>query len=405
MSSVRNKKKPVFKQLTIDNLYDYLMNLSTRFYQMSSTDCVKLNTKYKSCCNTAESIAKKNKTNIATYCQTTPGDKVFVSSVKCCADGRREFSNVCRNHVIKKVWKNYNMYTKIQNDYQGLIHKLNVVIPHIKINSVTLTDPLIEDFLRFLASNNFEIGYWNDSDQLNMLNKLQLATNYKDVFNIIEINNNFAKKFSTELTLILNELNESNYTHQFKMMEYYDIVSNCEKIDNSILRTQDKKMFQQQENLLNSLNQTVTLKEKEIETLQQMQTRLILRTAERIKEIENIISPTSTPSYLTLNSPEYAKSLNVKKLDIMLKKGYITDTDYEYLWGYLNSYSTDVKEFDILLLKYALLNIIQNYEGKIPQNDYDQLIEKITSSNYQGTIEDFQKELEAITKNIILISD
>jgi hypothetical protein len=101
-----------------------------------------------------------------------------------------------------------------------------------------------------------------------------------------------------------------------------------------------------------------------------------------------------------LNSPEYAKSLSIKKLDIMMKKGYIDDTGYEYLWGYLNSYSTDIKEFDILLLKYALLHILKTYENKIPQDDYDQLVEKITSSNYQGTVEDFQKELEVITKNI-----
>lgn len=400
MSSLKTKKKLGFKPLTIDNLYDYLMNLSTRFYQMSSTDCVKLNTKYKSCCNDAESIAKKNKINISTYCQTNPGDKIFQTKVKCCADGRREFSNVCRNHVIKKVWKSYQMYTKIQIEYQDLIDKLNLIIPHIKNNSVTLTDPLFEDFLRFLANKNFEIGYWDDSEQLKILNKLKASTNYTDVFNVMQITNHFSKKFSTELSIILNELNESKHTHEFKMMEYYDIVSNCEKIDNNILRTQNKTMLQQQENLLKSLNQTVDLKQKEIETLQQTQTRLILRTAQRIKEIENIISPQSTPSYIMLNSPEYAKSLSIKKLDIMMKKGYIDDTGYEYLWGYLNSYSTDIKEFDILLLKYALLHILKTYENKIPQDDYDQLVEKITSSNYQGTVEDFQKELEVVTKNI-----
>jgi hypothetical protein len=400
MSSLKTKKKLGFKPLTIDNLYDYLMNLSTRFYQMSSTDCVKLNTKYKSCCNDAESIAKKNKINISTYCQTNPGDKIFQTKVKCCADGRREFSNVCRNHVIKKVWKSYQMYTKIQIEYQDLIDKLNLIIPHIKNNSVTLTDPLVEDFLRFLANKNFEIGYWDDSEQLKILNKLKASTNYTDVFNVMQITNHFSKKFSTELSIILNELNESKHTHEFKMMEYYDIVSNCEKIDNNILRTQNKTMLQQQENLLKSLNQTVDLKQKEIETLQQTQTRLILRTAQRIKEIENIISPQSTPSYIMLNSPEYAKSLSIKKLDIMMKKGYIDDTGYEYLWDYLNSYSTDIKEFDILLLKYALLHILKTYENKIPQDDYDQLLEKIASSKYQGTVEDFQKELEVITKNI-----
>jgi hypothetical protein len=243
MSSLKTKKKLGFKPLTIDNLYDYLMNLSTRFYQMSSTDCVKLNTKYKSCCNDAESIAKKNKINISTYCQTNPGDKIFQTKVKCCADGRREFSNVCRNHVIKKVWKSYQMYTKIQIEYQDLIDKLNLIIPHIKNNSVTLTDPLVEDFLRFLANKNFEIGYWDDSEQLKILNKLKASTNYTDVFNVMQITNHFSKKFSTELSIILNELNESKHTHEFKMMEYYDIVSNCEKIDNNILRTQNKTYF------------------------------------------------------------------------------------------------------------------------------------------------------------------